>query len=233
MFPLSAKDVEDLSRQCPWNVVRIGYNCDNRHHRVEGNAIGVFGGMSFDVAPPSVFPSADVTLSYSVFVPSCFGAEKVKLPGLLIGDRPFCVESDVAKDRWVAVAVRVKVHAMGVLAVTIDGRTRAEFLRTDPNTLVTAARIETTSHKKDGVVVLKDFSLSLRSESLRAHSPGAAGHRGHEPVAPEPMEGVDYEVDDRRYEAEYAPEQAVAVALVRDAGDPEVEHEVQEPEEEA
>lgn len=201
MFPLSAKDVEDLSRQCAWNVVRLGHNCDNRHHRVEGNAIGVFGGMSFDVAPPSVFPSTDVTLSYSVFVPSCFGAETARLPGLLMGDRPFCVEYNFAKDRWIAVAVRVRVHSTtGLVAVTIDGRTRTEVVRTGAKTLVTAARIETTPDRKDGVVVLKDFSLSLRAQAL-----GAAGHGGHEPVAPEPMEGVDDEVEDRGDEAEDAP----------------------------
>lgn len=232
MFPLAARDIEDLSAKGgPWSVVRLGIGCDNRHHRVEGNTVFVFGGMSFDVAPPTVFPTDDAALEYSVFCPSCFGPESAKLPGLLLGDRAFCAEwtHKFRRDRWVDVSVRV---SEGLMAATIDGCTVVETPGTDTDTLLTAARIEIVMDR-NAVVAFKDFSLSLRGESFRTNALGASGHSGDVPVAPEPVERVDDDIDDRRDETEDSPEQGVAVALVRDAGDPEVEHEVEECEDEA
>lgn len=161
MFPLSAKDIEDLSKGGPWNVVRLGSGCDNRHHRVEGNKVCVFGGMSFDAAPQSVFPADDVTLAYSVFCPSYFGPEKAKLPGLLLGDRTFCADwtPKCRRNRWVDVSVRV---AGGLVTVTIDGTCVTEE---DPGT-ATAARIETVMDRT-AVVAFKDFSLSSRAGACR------------------------------------------------------------------
>lgn len=243
MLGLCTRDIEDLSRtSSAWNVVKTGFGCDNKHHRVEGNSMAVFGGMSFDAAPACVFPADDVTLAYSVLFPSYFKPANGLLPGLTcdadedirvewmgamvvlrVLGRPYYTPLTFRPNGWNAVELRAK---LGSVSVTIDGAS-FEVPRTDGNGLITAARIE-TSFEGDGVVLFKDFSLSLDAKAL-----GAPGHGGHEPVAPEPVQRVDDEVEDRGDEAEESPQQAVAVALVRDARDPEVEDEVQEDEEEA
>lgn len=254
MFGLRTRDIEDLSiANSAWNVVKVGFGCDNRHHRVEGNSMAVFGGVSFDAAPACVFPADDVTLEYSVLFPSFFRPTNGLLPGLTLGSASICVEwSDTtvrvsALDKtydtpllftsngWNGVSLRVKLNSVGeadgLVSLTIDGRSSSEdklVLRTDPSVLLTAARIETTFESRgDRVLLFKDFSLSLHSKPL-----GASGHRGNELVAPEPVQSVDDEVEDRGEESKESPQQAVAVALVRDARDPEVEDEVQEHEEE-
>lgn len=258
MFPLAAGDIEDLTRQCRWNVVKTGVGCDNRRHRVEGNAMAVFGSISFDAAPERVFPADDVTLEYSVLFPSFFKPADGLLPGLafgalsarvgwhdttarahVLGDAyavPTPGPLRFAPNGWNRVALRVKLNAVGaadgLVSLTLDGRKSFQdrlVLRTDPSVRVTAARIETSfASGGDRVVLFKDFSLSLRTE----RSLGAPGHRGHEPVAPEPVERVDDDVDDGEEEAERAEQHAVSVALVCDARDPEVEDDVEEDEDE-